>query len=246
MMNLDLMRKWFEEKPSLVHVTKSDDDRIDVVVDGDCELSLQLTGDGRLLRARQTMRVEYPEGDRASLTHVMEQAFERFVLTLGGLVDGEMIETETGWDFTVISTLYSDGVSQHAVMLAIDQQRKARAVLRLLVEDVKVQHELSEELMSRLTSEGGEPELPEVEDWVPSIDEVKVAAETTLVGDEREPLDTLEPDRWYETLAEVSGWVETIGDEGTFGWVAVENIVERRTRPVGPFASSADTNEEQS
>ena len=152
---------------------------------------------------------------------------------------------QTGWDFTLGTSLYRDGVNQHSVMSAIDHQRKAGAALRLLIEDVKVRYELNEALTSQLTSED-EAEMPDIEDWVPSIDEVKVAAETTMVGDEQELLNALEPDRWYETLGEVGGWVQTIGDDGTLGWVAVENIAERRTRPVGPFASPADTSEEES
>lgn len=227
----DWVNTW---KPSIT-TKRSVDGRVVVVGLTQSDISVEEMTSAPGLRIHQSTHIDGTGNAPASLAALIKPAFERLVLGLGGLVDGSMEEVDSGWVLTLSTTLYVDGITQHSVLQAVDNQRKAARALELLIEDVKAQHELNKMLNQQLGGrEGGSDDIVES---VPSIDEVQVEAGTELVGDERETLATLDADVWYETLGEARGWIEVISDGGAFGWVPAERVVERRSRPVGPFAS---------
>ena len=240
-LDLEMIRRWLDDEPRWITVKQSTDSRIDCVVANKDQLQLLLAGGGGILRIDHTGHYSQAQGHPKSPT--VGDTFDRYVLTLGGLVDGSIIETDNGWDFRLSTSLYFDGVTRHSVMVAIDQHRKAAAAIELLIEDATAHHKLTEALTSQMAAakDSRQAEVPVVEEeWIPSVDEVTVTAGTPLVGDNREALGALDSGRWYETLGEARGWIETIGNDDILGWVKADAVTGRRSRPIGPFADAPD------
>ena len=232
MLSLDSVRAWLADETSWIEVQEDADGRLSARVGSDCHVRVGVEGDPPLLHIRQTIHQADTGADRAARTDRLRDAFERFVLGVGGLVDGSMAETSEGWAFELDARLYPEGVDRHTVLLTLDQQRKAAASLRLVIREVTAQLDFARVLSSRSPAiEHSTALSDQLRAALPEITQFSVGSAAPLIDDEQQPLGSLEPGRWYEVLSEIDGWIETADGRGSVGWVASSEVTRRRQVP---------------
>ena len=232
MLSLDGVKGWLADETSWIKVQEAVGGRLTARVGSDCHVRIDTEGDPPLLHIRQTIHHPDAGADRAALSDRLRQAFDRFVLGVGGLVDGSMAETGEGWAFELDARLYPEGVNRHTVLWTLDQHRKAAASLRLVIGELTAQLGFEQLLASRSPAAEPTPSLSDqLRASLPEITEFSVGGAAPLIDDEQQPLGSLAPGRWYEVLSEIDGWIETADEHGSVGWVASSQVTRRRHAP---------------